>query len=142
MAMTQQPQMPMAPLPMQAPPPMPQMPQQPPMNPHPAQTQSPGQNEGGMGSGQYPHASGGAMQAPSGGGQSGGGDGGAGGGGEGGGLGSPSMGGQRPQPGPVVSFETDYVSDTPAQNRMNEAIMKQLIDKKVGCGCQKKFKKG
>lgn len=136
MAMTQQPQMPMAPLPMQAPPPMPQMPTQPPMQPNPAKTQQPPNQEGGMGSGEYPHGSGGGQphggpqQAPSGGGQSGGG--GQGGGGDGG-FGSPSMGGQRPQPGPVVSFETV---------RMNEAIMKQLIDGKVGCGCQKKSKKG
>ncbi len=122
MAMTQQPQMPMQ-MPMQSP--MPQMPQQPPMQPHPAQT------EGGMGSGEYPHGSGGgAIQAPSGGGQSGGGDsgsgGGSGGGGGDGGYGSSSMGGQRPQPGPVVSF--------------NETIMKQLLESKVGCGCQKSKK--
>ena len=129
MAMTQQPQMPMQ-MPMQSP--MPQMPQQPPMQPHPAQTQPPNQ-EGGMGSGrlpsggsQPPQGGGGAQEAPSGGGQSGGG-----GGGDGGYGGGSSMGGQRAQPGPVMSFET-----------VNETIMKQLIDKKVGCGCQKKFKKG
>ncbi len=131
MAMTQQPQMPMAPLPMQQQqppmqPPMQQPPQQPPMQPHPAQTQTPGQNEGGMGSGQYPHGGGGgAMQAPSGGGQSGGG----GDGGEGGGLGQGGLGGGgKPPPGPIMSFET---------HQMNETIFKQLIDRKVGCGCRK-----
>ncbi len=136
MAMTQQ-QMPMAPLPMQAPPPMPQMqqpPQQPPMQPHPAQTQAPGHEEGGLGSGEYPHGSGGgAMQAPSGGGQSGGGDsgqGGQGGGGGDSGFGG-SMGGGKAPPGPIMSFETV---------KMNEAIMKQVIDRKVGCGCQKSKK--
>ncbi len=112
MAMMQQPEMPMQS-------PMPQMPQQPPMNPHPAQT------EGGMGSGRLP-SGGGAQQAPSGGGQSGGG-----GGGGDGGYGSSSMGGQRAPPGPIMSFET-----------VSETIMKELIEKKVGCGCQKKFKKG
>jgi len=131
MAMTQQ-QMPMAPLPMQAPPPMPQMPQQPPMQPHPAQTQAPGHEEGGMGSGEYPHGSGGGQppggqqQAPSGGGQSGGGGQGGGDGGFGG-----SMGGGKAPPGPIMSFETV---------KMNEAIMKQVIDRKVGCGCQKSKK--
>jgi len=142
MAMTQQPQMPQMPMPMpqppmaqmQAPMPQPQMPQmsqQPPMQTNPAQTQKPpGQEEGGMGSGRIPSGGGGQMGAPSGGGQSGGGDGGSGGGGEGGGQGG--FGGQRPAPGPIMSFETV---------KMNETIMKQLIDRKVGCGCRK-TKKG
>jgi len=135
MAMTQQmPQMPMAPLPMQAPPPMPQMPQQPPMQPKPAQTQQPPNQEGGMGSGEYPHGSGGGQQAPSGGGAqqapSGGGQSGGGQGGGGDSFGG-SMGGAKAPPGPIMSFETV---------RMNEAIMKQLIDGKVGCGCQKSKK--
>jgi len=125
MSMTHQPQMPMAPLPMQSPPPMPQMPQQPPMQNNPAQ------EEGGMGSGRIP-SGGGAMQSPSGGGQSGGGDGGAGGGSEQGGFGSPMGGGGKPPPGPIMSFETV---------KMNETIMKQIIDRKAGCGCRK-TKKG
>lgn len=132
MAMTQ-PQMPM-PMPM----PQPQMPMQPPMQTNPAQTQPPpSQNEGGMGSGRIPTGGGGAMQPSSGGGGGGGAGGGGGDGGFGHGMGGAAGGGMRPQPGPVVSFETDYVSDTPAQNRMNETIMKQILDKKVGCGCQK-----
>jgi len=119
MEMTQQPPMPMPPqLPMMQPP------QQPPMQPNPAQTQPPPNQEGGMGSGQYPHSSGGGpQQSPSGGGQSGGG--GQGGGGGDGGFGGGQMGGGK-QPGPIMSFET-----------VKEAIFKQLIDKKAGCGCRK-----
>jgi len=121
MAMTQMPQMPMQP-------PMPQMPQQPPMQPGPG-TQTPPNQEGGMGSGQYPHGGGGGpQQAPSGGGQSGGGDGGSGGGdsgGFGGGQGG-FGGGGKPPPGPIMSFET-----------VKESIFKQLLDRKVGCGCRK-----
>ena len=114
------------------PPPMPQpqmpMPMQPPMQPHPAQTQAPpGQNEGGMGSGRI----------PTGGGSGGGGGADGGYGSMGHGMGGAGGGGMKPTPGPIVSFETDYVSDTPSQNRMNETIMKQILDKKVGCGCQK-----
>jgi len=130
MAMTQ-PQMPMPPLPMQPPP----------MQTNPAQTQAPpGQNEGGMGSGRIPTGGGGAMQPSSGGGGGSGGGGADGGyGSMGHGMGGAGGGGMRPQPGPVVSFETDYVSDTPAQNRMQESIYKQILDKKVGCGCRKTF---
>jgi len=147
MAMTQQmPQMPMAPLPMQAPPPMPQMPQQPPMNPKPAQTQAPGHEEGGMGSGEYPHGSGGGQppggqqQAPSGGGQSGGGQGGGGDGGFGG-----SMGGGKAPPGPIMSFETVSIpgglsAQSVGAKKMNESIFKQVLDGKVGCGCHKSKK--
>jgi len=132
MAMTQQ-QMPMPQLPMQPPPmppqmPMQQPPQQPPMQTNPAQNQAPqGHEEGGMGSGEYPHGSGGGgqQQAPSGGGQSGGGGQGGGDGGFGGGQ----MGGGKAPPGPIMSFET-----------VKESIFKQLLDRKVGCGCQKSKK--
>jgi len=112
--------------------PMPQLPMQPPMQAHPAQ------EEGGMGSGRIP-SGGGQQQAPSGGGQSGGGNGGGQDQGQGG-FGSP-MGG-KPPPGPIMSFETVSVpgglsAQSVGAKKMNETIMKQLIDRKAGCGCQK-----
>jgi len=95
----------------------------------------PQQNEGGLGSGRLPSS--GAMM-PS----TGGGGGGGAGGGDSSGFGSPMGGGMRPQPGPVVSFETVSIpgglsAQSVGAKKMNETIMKQILDKKAGCRCQK-----